>query len=137
MDFSAGPIVPWYPEAISKASEHLLQSRILALRLDEDWHVGVGVFPEGEEVLVGLAGLRGVAAQRRSTPEAEVGERIQDVHAADATVVDDLLELRSGLSTRTSLEVSLPAQVDAEVVRALVGCGRAQVLDRFGGCAAA
>src|SRR6266568_4110611 len=35
----------------------LLQLRVLSLSLDKDGDVGVGVFPEGEEILIGGAGL--------------------------------------------------------------------------------
>ena len=40
----------------------LLQLGVLRLGFLQDGDVGVGVFPEGEEVLVGGAGLGGVAA---------------------------------------------------------------------------
>ncbi len=36
----------------------LLQFRVLLLGLLQDGDVGIGVFPEGEEVLVGSAGFR-------------------------------------------------------------------------------
>ena len=35
----------------------LLQLRVLRFRLLQDGDIGVGVFPEGEEVLIGGAGL--------------------------------------------------------------------------------
>jgi len=39
----------------------LLQLRVLRLRFFEDWDVEVGVFPEGEEVLIGGVSLSSVA----------------------------------------------------------------------------
>jgi hypothetical protein len=39
----------------------LLQLRVLGLGLLQDGNVGVGVFPEGEKILVGSAGFVGVA----------------------------------------------------------------------------
>ena len=58
----------WFTaESIPKplANHRSLQLRILRLGLLQDGDVGVGVFPEGEEVLVLGAGFGGVALQRR------------------------------------------------------------------------
>ena len=41
----------------------LLQLRVLRLGFLQDGDVGVGVFPEGEEVLIGSLGLPGVSRQ--------------------------------------------------------------------------
>jgi hypothetical protein len=46
----------------------LLQLRVLGLRLLRDGDFGVGIFPEGEEILLGSAGFGGVALQRVGTP---------------------------------------------------------------------
>ena len=62
----------------AKAKEqlpNLLKLRVLGLGLPKDRDVGVGVFPEGEEVLVGGAGLGGVAGKGVSAGKAEMGER--------------------------------------------------------------
>ena len=45
-------------------SGSLLQLRVLRLGFLQDGDVGVGVFPEGEEVLVNRARLGGVALKR-------------------------------------------------------------------------
>ena len=50
------------------ASLITLQPLILAFGLLEDGDVGVGIFPEGEEVPIGSLGLGGVALQRRPAP---------------------------------------------------------------------
>ena len=42
----------------------LLQLRILGFGLFQDWNVGIGVLPEGEEVLVSRTSFGGVALQR-------------------------------------------------------------------------
>jgi hypothetical protein len=39
----------------------LLQLRVLRLGLLQDGNIGVGVFPQGEKILVGSLGLCGVA----------------------------------------------------------------------------
>jgi len=74
-----------------------------AFRLDllEDGDVGVGVFPQGEEILESLSGSRRVARKRRATRDAQVGERIElpPIRMQPATapigafVIDNLLEL--------------------------------------------
>jgi hypothetical protein len=46
----------------------LLQLRVLRLGLFQDGDVGVGVFPQGQEILVSSAGLAGVALQCIGTP---------------------------------------------------------------------
>jgi hypothetical protein len=43
---------------------NLLQLRVLRLGFLQDGDVGVGVFPEREEILVGGAALAGIAALR-------------------------------------------------------------------------
>jgi hypothetical protein len=55
----------------------LLQLRVLGFGLLKDGDVGVGVFPEGEEVLVGCSGLVCVAFQSVGSGEAKVGQRSQ------------------------------------------------------------
>ena len=46
---------------IFQTALELLQLRVFRLGDDEDGNVGVGVFPEGEELLVGCLGFGGVA----------------------------------------------------------------------------
>jgi hypothetical protein len=46
----------------------LSQLRVLGFGLFQDGDVGVGVFPEGEELFVGGAGVGGVACQHVRTP---------------------------------------------------------------------
>jgi hypothetical protein len=51
-----------------------LQLRVLRLSLLQDRDVGVGVFPEGEEILVGGAGFGGVAGHRVGSAELKMGQ---------------------------------------------------------------
>ena len=53
----------------------LLQLRVLRLGLLQNGDVGVGVFPEGEEVVVGDFCLGGVALQHIRATEAKMGKR--------------------------------------------------------------
>ncbi len=78
----------------------LLQLRVLRFGLLEDRDVGIGVFPEGEEVLVGGAGLGCVALQSVSAGEAEMGKSADGIQPNAATV-GDFLELACGLAAFT------------------------------------
>jgi hypothetical protein len=48
----------------------LLQLRVLGFRFFQDGDVGIGVFPEGEEILVGDAGLPHISGERICAGEA-------------------------------------------------------------------
>ena len=50
----------------------LLHLRILRFGLLQDGDVRVGVFPEGEEILIGGTGLQGVALQGVGAGEAKL-----------------------------------------------------------------
>jgi len=56
------------------AQSWLLQLRVFRLRFFQDGDVGVGVFPEGEKVLVGGFGFRSVPRESVSTRKAEVSK---------------------------------------------------------------
>jgi hypothetical protein len=56
-------------------SSQLLQFRVLRLGLLQDADVGIGVFPEREEILVGRTGLRGVAGEGDCAGKTQPGER--------------------------------------------------------------
>jgi hypothetical protein len=49
-----------------------MQFRVLAFPGDEDGNVGVGVFPERQEILVSSAGFGGVALHGVGAGEAEM-----------------------------------------------------------------
>ena len=55
-------------------SRKLLQLDVLRLGLLQDGDVGVGVFPEGEEILIGGLCLGGVALHRISATQLEMCE---------------------------------------------------------------
>jgi hypothetical protein len=57
------------------APPELMKSRVLRFGLLEDGDVRVGVFPEGEEILVGRTGLGGVAGEGDSAGKTQAGER--------------------------------------------------------------
>src|SRR5580704_16901793 len=91
----------------------LLQFGVFGFGLEEDGEVGVGVFPEGEEVLVGGAGFGGVVGEDGGTGDAEVGEGVDDVAVSQSGGVEDSLELSLSLGGVFSLEVGQAANVHA------------------------
>src|SRR4029077_13214141 len=56
--------------SLSSSYRQLLQFRVFRLGFFQDGDVGVGVFPKGEEVLIGGAGLGGVAGKSVGAGEA-------------------------------------------------------------------
>src|SRR6266496_1057707 len=72
----------------------LLQLRILRLGLLQDGNVRVGIFPEGEEVLIRSAGFRGVPLHRVCARQAKPGQRTQWKVSHRAPVIDEFLIFR-------------------------------------------
>jgi hypothetical protein len=70
----------------------LLQLRVLRLGFLQDGDVGVGVFPEGQKILVSGLGFRGVAGEDISAGKAEMRQRTQRKVDDYAAVVRKLLE---------------------------------------------
>ena len=59
--FGRDPVHMKFFKISDPASVSLLQPRVLGLGLLQDGDVGVGIFPQGEEVLVGGACFRFIA----------------------------------------------------------------------------
>src|SRR5437588_12145817 len=93
------------------AVRHLLQLRVLRLGFFQDGDVGVGVFPKGEEVLVGRFCLRSVASHGVCTSKTEMGECSQREVDNDASVIEKLLELGGCGSTVMGCQICLAANV--------------------------
>src|ERR1019366_1626776 len=93
----------------------LLQLRVLRLGLLQDGDVGVGVFPEGEEIFVGgerpdaggvgIGSLRGSRLQRVRACHAQMRQRSRPAVPDDAAVVENLLKLGSGGTTLSRCQV--------------------------------
>src|ERR1700730_3841103 len=71
----------------------LLQLRVIRLGFLQDGNVGISVFPNREEVLVGGAGFGDVAGNGVGASETEMGQSAQREIFNNATVVEELLEL--------------------------------------------
>src|SRR5215469_4606492 len=99
----------------------LLQLRVLDFGLLVDGDVGVGVFPEGEEILVsgersdsggvGIGPLRSSRLQRIGTRNTQMSQGSRPAVPHDAAVVDDLLKLGGCFLALSSCEVCLAANV--------------------------
>src|SRR5262245_27300225 len=77
----------------------LLQFRVFRFGLLQDGDVGVGVFPEGEEVLVFATGVGKIALEGISAGETDVGQRACWVFEHESGVTKNLLELCDGYAS--------------------------------------
>src|SRR5271170_4025278 len=77
----------------------LLQLCVLHLGFFQNGDVGVGVFPEGKKIFVGYAGLILVGCQYVGASKLQMCQRADGVTDHDPAVIEDFLELDSGLST--------------------------------------
>ncbi len=99
----------------------LLQPCVLGLGFFQDGDVGVGVFPEGEEVFVsgestdlggiGICTLGRSCLQSIRPRQAQTRQRSCPAVPDDAAVVDDFLELGSGFLTLSCRKICLTADV--------------------------
>ena len=89
----------------------LLQLRVLRSGLLQDGNVGVGIFPEGEEILVRGVALCTVALKSIGTGEIEARERTKSKVENDARVINYLLKLFGGLFAVLFHEECLAAKV--------------------------
>jgi hypothetical protein len=84
----------------------LLQLGVLRLGFFEDGDIGVGVFPESEEILIGgerpdtsgigVRALRGSRLQRIRASYAQMRQRSRPAVPNDTAVVENLLKLGGG-----------------------------------------
>jgi hypothetical protein len=110
-DFSAVP-KPFTLDRQEEPSQKVsLQLRVLRLGFLQDGYVGVGVFPESEEILVFSAALGGIALERVGACQAKVGQRTQREVHYDAAMVEKLLELSRCRLTLACQQVGLAAQI--------------------------
>jgi hypothetical protein len=75
----------------------LSQSSVFRLRLDQNREIGVGVFPERKEVLVGGDGLAGITGQSECPAQFESRQRANRIGYDDPAVIENVLEFRGGL----------------------------------------
>jgi hypothetical protein len=73
-----------------------LQLGVFRLGLLEDRDVGVGVFPEAKEILVGSLGLGLISGQDKRSAELQVRQRTDGIGGDDPAMTQNFLKLRSG-----------------------------------------
>src|SRR5208283_5517580 len=88
------------------------QLHVLRLGLLQDRDVGVGVFPQGEKVLVGSFRLGSVALQGVGATKAKMCQRTDGFVHHDSTMVEDFLKLGGGFATLMHGQIGLTAYED-------------------------
>ena len=119
-------------------SAPLLQLRVLGLGLLQDGDVGVGVFPESEEFLIGRFRFRRIARHGIGATDLKMRQRSGHKVSHDAPVIQQLLELGGCRGAVVRQQVRLPAHVrGVQVVDGrsgpaqFVGRGRFQIHNRL------
>ena len=97
----------------------LLQFCVLCFRFFQDGDVGVGVFPEREEIFVGgespdaggigIRSLRGSRLQRIGTSYSQMRQRSRPAILYEAAVVENLLEFFGSSTALSGCQVCLSA----------------------------
>ena len=73
----------------------LAQRCVLRPGLSQNGDVGIGVFPEGEEILVRSTRFGRVPVERGGASQAEMRQSTEGKIQHDASVINDFLKLRS------------------------------------------
>src|ERR1700722_8849818 len=118
----------------------LLQLGVLGFELFHDGGARVGVFPEGDEILIGGtcpdAGGTGIRSRRSSrlqsigTSDAQMRQRASPAIPDDAAVVKNFLKLRGSSDALASREICLPTDVRRIKARSIVAEWDVGELDR-------
>ena len=90
----------------------LLQLRILRLGFFQNRDVGVGVFPEREEILIGSLGFSGVALHGIGSADLEMRECPDGFVEHNSAMVEDFLELGSGFVALMRGQIGFATHVD-------------------------
>ena len=88
------------------------QLRVFRLGLLEDRDVGVGVFPECEEILVGSLCLGLISRQSERSAELQVRQCADGIADHDPAVIENLLEFRGGFGALVCGQIGLATHID-------------------------
>jgi hypothetical protein len=89
-----------------------LQLRVLGFGSFKDGNVGVGIFPEREEILIRGSGFGGVALQCVGTGETEMAEYADGFIERNAARVEDFLELGYSVVAVVPRQVRFAPNID-------------------------
>src|SRR5262249_13972114 len=78
----------------------------------QDGDVGVGVFPECKEILIGRLGLGNVALQHISATEAKTRKRTDRRVHHNPAMIEDFLKLSGCFVSLVSSEKAFPADIN-------------------------
>ena len=87
------------------------QPGVFRLGLFEDGDVRVGIFPEGEEILIGVFGLGRVARDNVRSAQLQVRQGAYRIGENDAAVIQDFLKFRRGLLAASCCKIRLTAHI--------------------------
>src|SRR6266850_7610051 len=104
----------------SKAVTELLQLCVFCLCFEKDRNVGIGVFPEGEKILVGGARFGCVALHRVATTQLEMSQRTDGFIGHDPAMVEDFLKLCCRFAALTRGKIGFSSYIDRIQVGAVV-----------------
>src|SRR5215469_8419381 len=108
--------VPALTAALTRDSgtfwQELLQLRILDFGFFQDGDVGVGIFPECQEILIRSFRLGGVAGKRVSTPQAKMRQRPYRRVGYDTSMFEEFLELRRSFGRLICGQIGFSSQID-------------------------
>src|SRR5262245_16280243 len=88
------------------------ERRVLGLRLLQDRHVRVGIFPQLKESSICRAGVRTIAREGERARQLQVRDRIEHTDREYAPVIDDALEFGGSFDRHAGAQVRKAADVN-------------------------
>src|SRR5258708_6406171 len=104
----------------------LLEICILGFGSNEDGNVGVGVFPEREEILIGRLGFVGVALHGIGPADLEMRECTDWFVHDNSAMVEDFLELCCCFATLICSKIGFSAYINRVQIGPIVKANRWQ-----------
>src|SRR5579872_373395 len=95
-----------------QALKPLFQLFVLLFGVFEDWDVGIGILPYGEEILISRLCLCRVALQCIGAAKSQFCQGSKRAGRTEAAMVDDLLVFRRGLGAIAQTKIGLGTNGD-------------------------
>ena len=121
----------------NKPSRHLLQLRVFGFGVLQDGEVGIGVFPQRKEVLVGAAALGRNSRERIGPAQSEMSKRHQWIAGRKISQGQNPLKFLSGFVPLAGFQIAKPSKVKYRGGAFVVRRGRFQYFDHLGTVAGA